>query len=106
MDDMVFSEEESQEVIVTSAVRRDPMATSAGDEQEVEKHVKVPMLRKCAASVDTVSEWEAKRARSPRPLVASLVSSLPTAGVTEQARRSEERACTRASLGPVLVHDS
>ena len=35
LDDMVFSdEEESQEVVVTSAVRRGPMATFAGEEQE------------------------------------------------------------------------
>ena len=33
LDDMVFSdEEESQEVVVTSVVRRDPTATSAGEE--------------------------------------------------------------------------
>ena len=32
LDDMVFSdEEESQEVIVTSVVRRNPVATSAGE---------------------------------------------------------------------------
>ena len=33
LDGMVFSnEEESREVVVTSAVRRDPSATSAGEE--------------------------------------------------------------------------
>jgi len=33
VDDMVFSEEEeSQEVVVTSSERRDPEATSAGNE--------------------------------------------------------------------------
>ena len=43
VDDMVFSEEkESQEVVVTSAERRDPTATSAGDEQDI------------------VGEWEAR----------------------------------------------
>ena len=35
VDDMVFSkEEESQEVVVTSAEHRDPTVMSAGDEQE------------------------------------------------------------------------
>ena len=44
VDDMVFSEEEeSQEVIVTSMVRHDPMAMSAGDEQEAEKRAEVPV---------------------------------------------------------------
>ena len=43
VDDMVFSEkEESREVVVTSAERRDPTATSAGDEQDI------------------VGEWEAR----------------------------------------------
>ena len=38
VDDMVFfEEEESREVIVTSAERRDPAATSAGDEQEASR---------------------------------------------------------------------
>jgi len=96
VDDMIFfEEEESREVAMTLAVRRDPAAMSAGDEQEAERHVVVPVLRKRAASADTVDEWEAKRTWSPRPSVASPVSSPPAAGVTEQARRSEERACTR-----------
>ena len=35
LNDMAFSdEEESREVVVTSAVRRDPVATSIGVEQE------------------------------------------------------------------------
>ena len=38
-DDMIFSEEEeSQEVIATSAGCRDPTAVSAGGEQEAERH--------------------------------------------------------------------
>ena len=32
LDDMVFSDEESQGVAVTSAEHRDPVATSAGEE--------------------------------------------------------------------------
>ena len=44
MDDMVFfEEEESQEVAVTLVERRDPMAMSAGDEQEAEKRAEVPV---------------------------------------------------------------
>ena len=105
-DDMVFSEEESQEVIVTSAMRRDPTAMSASNEQEVERRAVVPMLRKRAVSVDAAGEREAKQMRSPRPSVASPVSSPLAAGASEQARLSEERVCTRASSGPVLARDS
>ena len=76
VDDMVFSEEEeSQEVVVTSVERRDPVAMSAGDEQEAERRGEVPVPRKHAASADAAGEREAKRARSPRPSVASPVSS-------------------------------
>ena len=57
VDDMVFSEEEeSQEVIVTSMERHDPVATSAGDEQEAERRAAVPVPRKHAASVDIINE--------------------------------------------------
>ena len=78
VDDMVFSEEEeSREVVVTSAERRDPTVMSAGDEQEAERRAVVPMPRKRVASTDAVGEWEAKRTRSPRPLVASPVPSPP-----------------------------
>ena len=82
--DMVFSEEEeSREVVVTSVERRDPTAMSAGDEQEVERRAVVPMPRKRVASTDAVGEWEAKRTRSPRPSVASPVSSPPAADAVE-----------------------
>ena len=106
VDDMVFSEEESREVIVTSVEHRDPMATSAGDEQEAAWCAVVPAPRKHATSMDAVGEREAKRTRSPRPSVASPVSSLPAAGAAEQARWSKERACTRASQRPVPARDS
>ena len=107
VDNMIFSEEEeSREVVVTSAEHRDPTAMSAGDEQEAERRVVVPMLRKHAASVDAVGEWEAKRTRSPRPLVVSLVPSPPTAGVAEQAGWSKERTGTCALPGPVPMRDS
>ena len=107
VDNMVFfEEEESREVVVTSTERRDPTAMSAGDEQEAERHTEVPMPRKRAASIDAAGEREAKRAWSPRPLVASPVSSPPAVGTIEQDRWSEERACTRASPGPIPAHDS
>ena len=61
VDDMVFSdEEESQEVTATSAVRRDPTATSASEEQEATWRAEVPASRKCAVSADVVGERVAK----------------------------------------------
>jgi len=107
VDDMIFSEEEeSQEVVVTSAERRDPTAMFAGDEHEAERRAEVLVLRKRAASADAIGKREAKRARSPRPSVASPVSFSPTTGAIEQARWSDERACTHASPGPVPACDS
>ena len=107
VDDMVFfEEEESQEVIVTSVERRDPTATSAGDEQEAAWRAVVPASRKHATSVDAIGELEVEWTWSPRPLLASLVLSLPAADVVEQTGRSEERTSTSASLGVVLVRDS
>lgn len=42
-DDMIFfEEEEGQEVVVTSAERCDPTATSTGDEREAERHDNIP----------------------------------------------------------------
>ena len=57
-------------------------------------------------SAHAIGKREAKRTQSLRPSVASSVSSPPTAGVAEQARRSEERACTRTSSGLASAHDS
>ena len=97
VDNMVFSEEEeSREVVVTSAERRDPAAMSAGDEQEAERRAVVPVPRKRVASADAIVEREAKRTRSPCPLVASLVSSPAAADAAEQSGRFEERTGTRA----------
>ena len=105
--DMVFSEEEeSLELVVTSVERRDPVAMSAGDEQEAERRAEVPMPRKRATSADAVSKREAKRTRSPRPSVASSVSSPPVTGIVEQARQSEEQACTHTSSRPAPVCNS
>ena len=107
MDDMVFSEEEgSREVVVTSMERRDPAATSAGDEQEATWRAVVPTLRKHAARVDAVGEREAKRTWSPRPLAVAAVPSLPMADAAKQAGRSKERTSTCASPGPVPTRGS
>ena len=106
-DDMFFSEEvENQEVIVTSAERRNPTAVSATSGQEVERRGDVPMPRKHAASVDVIGEREAKRTLSPRPSSVTLVSSPPAEDATGQAQRSEEWTCTHVSLGPVLACNS
>jgi len=106
LDDMVFSdEEESREVVVTSAERCDPAATSAGEEQEAARRAEVPASRKRVASTDVVGERVAKQTRSPRPSTASLVSSLPMVDVAEQGGRSEERTGTRSSLGSVTIRD-
>ena len=91
---------------MTSAERRDPAATSAGDEQEAERRAVVPAPRKRAASADAVGEREEKRTWSPCPLVESLVPSPPTADAAEQGKRFEERAGTRASSGSVPTRDS
>ena len=107
VDDIIFSEEEeSWEVVVTSAERHDPTAISAGDEQETERHAEVPVPRKRAASADVIGEREAKRTRSPHPSVASPVSSPPAVYAVEQAEWFDEWAYTRASPGPVLACDS
>ena len=103
---MIFSEEEeSREVAVTSVEHRDPMAMSAGDEQEEENHTVVPMPRKRAASADAIGEREAKRTRPPRRSVASPVLSPPAADAAEQGERFEEWASTRASPGSVPKRD-
>ena len=104
--DMIFSkEEESWEVVATSAERRDPMAASASGKQEAERRGDVPVLRKHATSPDTVGEWDAKRTRSSHPSEASLASSPPIVGTTGQARQSGERAHIHALSGLAPVHD-
>ena len=68
VDDMVFSdEEESQEVVMTSAGRHGPAMPSSGDEQEATRRAVVPASRKRTASADIVGERAVKRTRSPRP---------------------------------------
>ena len=64
-------------VVATSVERHDPMAASAGGEQEVERRGDVPTPRKRAASADAVGEREAKRTRSPCPSEALPVLSPP-----------------------------
>ena len=91
---------------MTSGEHRDPTVASTTIGQEVERRDDVPMPRKHAASVNAVGEWEAKQMQSPHPSVASPVSSPPAAGMAEQARRSEERACTRTLPELVPARDS
>ena len=103
VDDMVFSEEEeSREVVVTSVERRDPAAMSAGDEREATRRAVASMLRKHAASADTVGEQAAKWMRSPRPLAAAS----PVGDAANQVGWSEERAGTCALSGPVPMRNS
>ena len=83
LDDMVFSDEESREVVVTSAVRRDPTAMSVGEEQEATRRAEVPTSRKHAASADVIGERAVKRMRSPRPSAALPAPSSPMADVAE-----------------------
>ena len=91
LDDMVFSDEEgSREVVVTSAERRDPTATSAGEEHESTWHAVVPAPRKRAASADAVGGRAAQWTWLPYPLAVSPVPSSPVADAVEQAGRSEE----------------
>ena len=104
---MIFSEEEeSREVAVTSVERRDPTAMSTGDEQEAMQRTVASAPRKRVASMESVGEREAKRTRSPRPLVAASVPSPPMADAAEQVGWSEERTGTRVLPGPVPAHGS
>ena len=106
LDDMVFSnEEESREVVVTSAVRHDPMATSAGEGQEATRRAEVPASRKRAASVDAIGKRAAKRTRSPRLSAVSPVPLSPMADAAGGAERSEEQAGACAATGPVPTPD-
>ena len=105
-NDMIFSEEEeSQEVIVTSVEPHDPMAMSAGGEQEAERHSDVPTPRKDATSSDAIGERQAKRTRLPCPSEASSALPPPTPGMAVQAGRSEERVRTPTSSGPAPARD-
>ena len=106
VDNMVYSDEaESREVVVTSAERRDPTATSAGEEHEATRRAMVPTPRKRAASADAVGRRAAKRTRSPRPSAVSLVPSSPATDVAERAERSEERSGAHAATGLVPTPD-
>ena len=96
LDDMVFSdEEESREVIAISAVRRDPTATSAGEEQEAAQRVAVPALRKHAASADAIGERAVKWTRSPRPSAMRREPSATSVGEEQEATRRAEVPASR-----------
>ena len=105
-DDVISSEDEGgREVVATSVEHCEPVATSTSGGCDAERHGNVPAPRKCATSSDTVGEREAKQTWSPRPLDSSLAMSPPAVGMVVQARWLEERARTRASLGPAPVCD-
>jgi len=89
---------------MTSVERREPTTMSTSGGQVAERGDDIPAPRKCTASLDAIGERKAKRTRSPRPSEASSASSPPAVGATGQAKRLEERARTRGSLGPVSVH--
>ena len=107
LDNMVFSDKDkSQEVVVTSVVHHDPVATSVGEEQEAAWRVEVPASWKRAASVDAIGERVLKRMRSPRPSVVPPVPSPPAADAAGRAERFEERTGARVVTGSVPMPDS
>ena len=101
LDAMVFSDKEGREVVATSAVCRDPAATSAGEEQEAARRAEVPSSRKRAASADAIGERVAKRTRSSRPSAALPAPSSPVADAAGRAGRSKEWPDDRAATEPV-----
>jgi len=106
LDDMVFSdEEESQEVVVTSVVRRGPTAAAVGEEQGAMRRVEVPALRQHAASVNTIGERAVKRTRSPPPSVVPPVPLLPAPDAAERSGRSEEQSGAGMVAGLVPMPD-
>ncbi|XP_066388112.1 uncharacterized protein [Miscanthus floridulus] len=105
---MVFSdEEESGEVVATSAERRDTATSSAGDELVAGRRAADPSSRKRTASTDIIGERAPKRTQSPRRLAALPTPSPPVVDVAEQGGRSAEGwSDTRTLLGSVPMHDS
>ena len=78
LDDMVFSdEEESREVVTTSAVHRDPTAMSTGEEQEATRCV-----------------WRFLRRGSER-LARTPLASERRSGRSHRASRRCRRSCCR-----------
>ena len=106
LDNMVFSDTEgSQEVVKTSAERRDPAATSAGEEQEAARRAEVPAARKRAASADAVGERAVKWTQSLHLSAVSPIPLSPVADAAEGAGRSEERTGARAATLLVPMSD-
>jgi len=100
------SEEEGDRgVVATSVESHEPAVVSTSGGRDAEWHSDVPISRKHAASSDTAVEQEAKQARSPRPLEASLASPPTALSVAGHAGRSKELARTPASLGSVHARD-
>ena len=74
-DDVDSLEDEGDKgAAMTLVERRVPAATSVGGGHNMETHGDTPESRKRAVGEDAAREWEAKLARSPCPLEASLAS--------------------------------
>ena len=87
--------------------RHDTATSSASDELVAMHHAANPSSRKHIESTNIVGERALKWTRSPRTLTASPALSPPIVDVVEQGGWSaEEWTDTRASLGPVPMHDS
>ena len=79
-DDVISSEEEGGQEVMTSVVHREPTTMSANGGLEAERHGDLAAPRNCAASSDVIGEREAKQTRSPCSSEASLALSSPGLG--------------------------
>ena len=71
-DASTSEDDKDRGVVATTVERRAPVATSVSGGRDAERCSDVPASRKHATSSDAAVEREAKRARSPHPLEASL----------------------------------
>lgn len=92
-------------VAMTLVEHHKPMATLVDGERGTEVRGDVPESRKRAAIEDAALKREAKRARSPCPLEASLALWPPTPSVAEHVGRSGGRDCSPMSLGSTCMCD-
>ena len=104
-DASASKDEGDRGAIVTLVEHYEPIAASISGERYTEARRDVPKSRKHAMSKDTNIEREAKRARSPRPLEASLTSRPPAPSVVEHAGRSGGCDRSPTSLGSMRVRD-
>ena len=104
-DASTSKDEGDRGIITTSVEHREPAAAFVGGEQDTERRGDVPVSRKLVVSSNTAVEREAKRARSPHPLEASLAPHPPALSMAGHTSRSEEHARTPASSGSARVRD-